>query len=120
MREHLTEGRARLETILRLADAGYAKQHARICIFLGALSTAQSDSAAAERFTQQSLTLYEELNDRPGIAASLNALGIEARDIGEYRAAQVYFERSLAQWRTLSDHLSTARCLHNLANVVTI
>ncbi len=120
MREHLTEGRARLETILRLADAGYAKERARICIFLGALSTAQSDSAAAERFTQQSLTLYEELNDRSGIAASLNALGIEARDIGDYRAAQVYFDRSLAQWRTLSDHLSTARCLHNLANVAKI
>jgi len=63
MREHLTEGRARLETILRLADSGYARPRARICIFLGALSTAQSDFAAAERFLQQGLSLYEELND---------------------------------------------------------
>jgi len=120
MREHLTEGRARLETILRLADSGYARPRARICIFLGALSTAQSDFAAAERFLQQGLSLYEELNDRWGIAASLNALGIVARDSGNYRAAQIYFERSLTHWRTLSDPLSTARCLHNLANVAKI
>jgi predicted ATPase/predicted Ser/Thr protein kinase len=120
MREHLTEGRARLETILRLADSGYAKQRARICIFLGALATAQSDFPAAERFLQQGLSLYEELNDRWGIAASLNALGIGARDSGDYQAAQICFERSLAQWRTLSDQLSTARCLHNLANIAKI
>jgi predicted ATPase/DNA-binding winged helix-turn-helix (wHTH) protein len=120
MREHLTEGRARLETFLRLADSGYAKQRARICIFLGALSTAQRDFAAAERFVRQSLSLYEELNDRWGIAASLNALGIGARDSGDCQAAQIHFERSLAHWRTLSDRLSTARCLHNLANVAKI
>lgn len=120
MREHLIEGRARLETILRLADSGYLKQRARICIFLGALATAQSDFRAAERFLEQSFSLYEELNDRWGTAASLNALGIVARDSGDYQAAQVYFERSLAEWRTLSDRLSTARCLHNLANVAKI
>ena len=120
MREHLTEGRARLETILRLADSGYAKQRARICIFLGALATAQSDFLASKRFIQQSLSLYEELNDRWGIAASLNALGIGARDSGDYQAAQIYFQRSLAEWRTLPDQLSTARCLHNLANIAKI
>lgn len=120
MREHLTEGRARLKTVLRLAASGYARQRARICIFLGALATAQSDFPASERFVNQGLSLYEELNDRWGIAAALNALGVGARDSGNYEAARIYFERSLAQWRTLSDPLSTARCLHNLANIAKI
>lgn len=120
MREHLIEGRARLETILSLATSGYSKQRAKLCIFLGALSTAQGDFPAAERFLEQSLLLYEQLDDSWGIAASLNALGVSARDRGDYPTAQRHLERSLACWRTLPDRLATARCLHNLANVAKI
>ncbi len=118
MREHLTEGRARLETILRLAGAERAKERARVSHFIGALATAQGDYPAAEHFLQQGLSLYEELGDQPGIAASLNALAVSARDRGDYSSAQSNFERSLACWRMLSDRLAIARCLHNLANVV--
>ena len=117
MREHLIEGRGRLETILVLAGSGYSKERAKICIFLGALLTAQGDFPAAEIFLQQSFRLYEQLEDRWGIGASLNALGVCARDRGDYSAAQSNFERSLAYWRTLPDRSAIARCLHNLANV---
>lgn len=117
MREHLTEGRARLQTVLRLAGSDYSKERAKLCIFLGALSTAQGDYQAAEQLLKQSLSLYEQLDDPFGIAASLNALGVSARDRGDYAAAQSNFDRSLACWRTLPDRLATARCLHNLANV---
>jgi predicted ATPase len=120
MREHLTEGRARLETVLRLAGADRAKERARVSIFLGALSTTHGDYPAAERFLEKSLSLYEELRDESGIAASLNALAVSARDRGDYAAAQSNFERSLACWRMLSDRLAIARCLHNLANVVKV
>jgi predicted ATPase/DNA-binding winged helix-turn-helix (wHTH) protein len=120
MREHLTEGRARLETILRLAGTGHSKERARVSHFLGALVTAQGDFAAAEHFLEQSLSLYEELDDQWGIAASLNALAIAARDRGDNALAQSNFERSLACWRLLPDRLAIARCLHNLANVVKV
>jgi predicted ATPase len=118
MREHLTEGRARLEAVLLLAGAGYSKERARVSQFLGALATAQGDFPAAARFLEQSLSVYEELGDEWGIAASLNALAISARDRGDYCASQGYFERSLACWRLLPDSLAVARCLHNLASVV--
>ena len=117
MREHLAEGRSHLEKVLRLAGDGYLPERARIGIFLGALSTALGDFPAARRFSQQSLKLYEALQDHRGIAASLNALGIGARDSGEYETAQSYFERTLEFWRSLPDSIETARCLHNLANV---
>jgi predicted ATPase/DNA-binding winged helix-turn-helix (wHTH) protein len=120
MREHLTEGRARLETILRLAGTERPRERARVLHFLGALASAQGDYPAAERFLEQSLSLYEELADQSGIAASLNALAISARDRGDYSAAQSYFERSLACWRLLPDRLAIARCLHNLSNVVKV
>lgn len=118
MREHLAEGRSHLEKVLRLAENGYTQQRARIGIFLGALSTALGDFPAAQRFSQQSLQLYQDLNDYWGIAAALNALGIEARDSGDYATAQSYLERTLEFWRSLPDSIETARCLHNLANVV--
>jgi predicted ATPase/DNA-binding winged helix-turn-helix (wHTH) protein len=120
MREHLTEGRARLETILRMAGTERARERARVSHFLGALATAQGDYPAGERFLEQSLALYEGLDDPSGVAASLNALGVSARDRGDYLAAQSNFERSLACWRLLSDRLAIARCLHNLANVVKV
>ncbi len=120
MREHLAEGRVRLETILRLAGEGHTKERARVSQFLGALTTALGDFAAAESFLEQSLSLYEELDDQFGIAASLNALAVSARDRGDYSSAQSNFERSLACWRMLPDRLAIARCLHNLANVIKV
>ena len=120
MREHLTEGRTRLETILRIAGAERSRERARVSLFLGALASAQGDYPAAESFLQQSLSLYEELADQSGIAASLNALAVSARDRGDYAAAQTNLERSLACWRLQSDRSAIARCLHNLANVAKI
>jgi predicted ATPase/DNA-binding winged helix-turn-helix (wHTH) protein len=120
MREHLGEGRARLETVLRLTGAERTKERARIAFFVGALASAQGDSRAASHFLKLGLSLYEELGDEQGIAAGLNALAIAARDRGDFALAQSYFERSLACWRLLSDRLAIARCLHNLANVVRV
>ncbi len=120
MREHLTEGRARLETILRLAGTDRPRERARVALFLGALASSQGDYPAAEQFLDQSLSLYEELADQSGIAASLNALAVSARDRGDYATAQACFERSLACWRLLPDRLAIACCLHNLSNVVKV
>jgi len=120
MREHLAEGRNRLETILGLAGTGYEKERARVAHFIGALASAQGDFAAARGFLQESLTLYQSLDDRWGVGAALNALAVSARDSGDYASAQKNFERSLACWKGLSDPVAVARCLHNLANVVKV
>jgi predicted ATPase/DNA-binding winged helix-turn-helix (wHTH) protein len=120
MREHLGEGRARIETVLRLCGEERTRERARLSHFLGALAAAQGDYRAAEHALQVSLSLYEEMGDESGIAASLNALAIVARDRGDYASAQANFERSLACWRLLSDRQAIARCLHNLANVVKV
>ena len=120
MREHLPEGRTRMETVLRLAGNDHPKERARLSVFVGALATSQRDYPSAERALELSLSLYEELGDESGIAASLNALAVSARDRGDYASAQSNFERSLACWRLLPDRLAMARCLHNLANVVKV
>lgn len=117
MREHLIEGRLRLEAVLRLVSTDYRPERARALLFLGAIASAQADYLSAEQFLQGSLSLYEAFGEQSGIAASLNALAVSARDRGDYGAAQNFVERSLARWRTLPDRLSTARCLHNLADI---
>ena len=103
-----------------MAGRERSKERARVSLFLGALTTAQGDYPAATDFLERSLSLYGEIGDRSGIAASLNAIAITARDRGDYDSAEINFERSLACWRVLSDRLATARCLHNLANVVKV
>jgi predicted ATPase/DNA-binding winged helix-turn-helix (wHTH) protein len=120
MREHLTEGRARLEAVLRLAGTERTQERARVAQFLGALISAQGDYQAAKRFLELGLSLYEDSGDQLGVAACLNALAITARDRGDYSSAQSYFERSLACWRVLPDRLAIARCLHNLATVIEV
>jgi predicted ATPase/DNA-binding winged helix-turn-helix (wHTH) protein len=116
MREHLREGRTRLETILELAGRGHPRDRAKACQMLGALSTALGDFPAARRFLERSLGIAEELDDDLGIAISLNALAVTARDRGDYIAAHEKFEESLECWRKVGDQVATARCLHNLAS----
>ena len=120
MREHLTEGRARLETILLLTGNSHARERGRLLHFLGALVTALGDFAAAQHSLELSLSLYQELGDQWGIASSLNALAITQRDQGDYSSAEANFEHSLACWRALADRSAIARCLHNLANLLKV
>lgn len=120
MREHLTEGQDRLETLLRLAGQEFPKERAKAFQFLGALSTSQGDFATAERFLEQGLALYRDLDDHWGIAVSLNALGVNERDKRDYVSAQKNLEESLAYWRKIDDRAATARCLHNLGNVAKV
>jgi predicted ATPase len=63
MREHLSEGRARLETLLRLAGVQRTKERARVSQFIGALAASQGDVQGAEHALTQALILYEEVGE---------------------------------------------------------
>jgi len=58
------------------------------------------------------------LGDRQGIAVSLNALAVHARDRGDIAASRSLFEDSLVLWRESGDQQAVARSLSNLANVI--
>ena len=75
MREHLAEGRVRMETILRLAGDGHTKERAKVSQFLGALTTAQGDFPAAQHFLEQSLSLYEESGRSMGYSRIFECFG---------------------------------------------
>jgi predicted ATPase/DNA-binding winged helix-turn-helix (wHTH) protein len=118
MREHLAEGRARLESVLRVGGPRSAKERAKVLVYLSTFATVQGDFPAATDFVEQSLSIYQSLGDQWGIAVSMNARAIVACDRQDYAAAQSYFDETLARWRALGDRVAVARCLHNLANFV--
>jgi predicted ATPase/DNA-binding winged helix-turn-helix (wHTH) protein len=116
MREHLAEGRARLESLLRMGGSASARERAQVLVYLSTFATVQRDFPAATDFLNQSLSIYRSLDDGWGIAVSMNALAIVAGHRQDYAAAQTHFDESLALWRALGDRVAIARCLHNFAN----
>jgi predicted ATPase/serine/threonine protein kinase len=118
-REYLAEGRDRLGKVLRLAGtAEPTKARSRALFAAGVLAGEQADYASADTLIQESLEIAQELDDKHGIAVSLNALAVHARDRGDVTASRPLFEQSLALWRESGDRLAVARALSNLANVV--
>jgi predicted ATPase/DNA-binding winged helix-turn-helix (wHTH) protein len=118
MREHLSEGRRWLESVLRVGESGSAQERAKVLVYLSTFATVQRDFSAATDFVERSLSIYQSLGDQWGVAVSMNARAIIACDRQDHSAAQSYFDETLARWRALGDRVAVARCLHNLANFV--
>jgi predicted ATPase/DNA-binding winged helix-turn-helix (wHTH) protein len=118
MREHLAEGRARLESLLPMGGPGSERERAKVLVYLSTFATVQGDFPAATGFVEKSLSIYQALGDRWGVAVSMNARAIIAWDRQDYPAAQSHFCESLALWRVLGDRVAIARCLHTFANFV--
>ena len=119
MREHFSEGRARLGKLLKITEGtAPTKVRARALFAAGVLASAQGDYPSAEVLIRDSLDIARELRDTQCAAVCLNALAVVARDRGEVHAARSLFEESLELWRELGERKAVARCLSNLANVV--
>jgi tetratricopeptide (TPR) repeat protein len=119
-REHFTEGRERLEAVLRLKSAASATpERARTAWYAAILADQQGDFTGAMPLQQESLRVYTELHDRKGIAGQLCYIGQELRQIGHVAQARAYFERSLAACRELGDSAAIAMAANNFAEFLT-
>ncbi|MGA8432704.1 MAG: protein kinase [Candidatus Sulfotelmatobacter sp.] len=119
VREYLAEGRDRLGMLLKLPKAAAnTKLRMRALFAAGVLAGEQGDYASADALINESQDIARALDDRTGIAVSLNALAVFARDRGNSGVAHVLFEASLGLWRELGDQKAVARALSNLANVL--
>ncbi len=77
----------------------------------------QGEFTAARKFFEEGLAISREVNDKSGIAPSLNYLGDLARAEGDYAAARPLFEESLAIFRQLGSKQSVSYNLINLGAV---
>jgi len=118
-REYLTEGRDRLEKLLKLEGAKTRNNtRARVLFRANVLAGEQGDYESARAFVEESLDISRELNDKRGVGIALNALATHARDQGDLAGSRSLFEQNLAVWREIDDRVVVARSLSNLANVV--
>jgi predicted ATPase/serine/threonine protein kinase len=117
--EYLSEGRDWLSKLLKVKGAAAAtKPRARALFAAGVLIGEQGDYASAGALIEESLEISRKLEDKQGVAVSLNALAVHARDRGDIVLSRSLLEQSLALWREAKDRVAVARSLSNLANVL--
>lgn len=119
MREYLAEGRERLGKLLQLEQASKPNTIRMRALFAaGILAAGQKDYAAFDKLLKESLEIARLLQDKQGMAVSLNALAVIARDQDDLAASRSLFEESLLPWKDLGDQLAVAHSVSNLASVV--
>ena len=119
VRGHVGEGRAVMDQLLNMAGATDVSPNVRAKALNGAgvLAGNQGDHARQTAILQESLKLYEELDDKSGIAQSINNLGSIAYSQGDYARAQDFYTQSLELRRAISDSWGIANSLNNLGGV---
>ncbi len=108
---HISEGRNILERALAAREGIKASVQAKALIVAGHLAFIQSDYDRAEPLLQESLALYRELEDQPGIAFALSMLGSVAWTKGHMVAARTLTEEALAISRQVDDMERAANSL---------
>ncbi|HYP28196.1 MAG TPA: tetratricopeptide repeat protein [Blastocatellia bacterium] len=110
IRGHLSEGRGWLEEMLTLADSERASPAllAKAFYAAGALARCQGDYDQTVAHLERALALYRRVQDRLGIASSLNSLGMLAHDQNDYGKAMALLEEGLALHKEVGDEQGIA------------
>ncbi|MEV5721900.1 tetratricopeptide repeat protein [Amycolatopsis mediterranei] len=84
---------------------------------LGVVAEAQGRLEEAEQWYRQSLTISEELGDRPGMSASYHQLGVVAQLQGRLNEAEQWYRMSLTISEELGDRPGMSASYHHLGVV---
>jgi predicted ATPase len=113
VRCYLTGGRMWLERLLaQVAEPSVLRASA--LSGAGLLAYRQGDYAASQEFHTASLAIWRSVDQRSGIATSLDALGHVAIHRGDYALAQRLFEESLKLSQQLNDQRTIAGAVRAL------
>lgn len=117
VRGYSGEGRARLADLLaRVPERTRARAGGLTAA--GYLALRQGDYAAALPLLEESLALWREVGDQPGLARALRTLGEALYGQGEHLQAKKLLEESLALYRELGDTSSIPGESSTLARVL--
>jgi predicted ATPase/DNA-binding SARP family transcriptional activator len=117
MRGYLGEGRRWLKQMLHRQEEAPLAARAKGLHASGVIAYALGDHATANQELEQSLTLYQSLGDRRGIALNLTYLGMLARHRGEYARASTLLEKSVTLFRGLGETWAMAVALNVLGDI---
>lgn len=118
-RGYISEGRQFLSKALLVKEQVKPSVCAKAYSGAAMLAFYQDDYTQAEMFCDQSLALFRTLEDRPGIAATLNLLGQIATWTSKYPKARDLHEEALALLRREDDQWGIGSTLGMLASVIT-
>ena len=110
-----SEGRTFLERALAASKEAPASIQAKALYAAASLSFIQSHYEGAEALSSESLALYRELGDQPGIALSLWVLGNVAWVRSDTAKARSLLEEALALFKEVDDKEYAAYSLFSLA-----
>ncbi len=114
---HYGVGRKMLARALASGHAAPASARAKGLKGAGTLAFLMCDYGRATEMLGAGLTLYRELDDKRGIASSLQVLGSVAREQADYDTATALHEESLSLCSDLEDPQGIARSLNYLGFV---
>jgi non-specific serine/threonine protein kinase len=117
MRGYLKEGRRWMEKALELKHLASVTSVANALKVFAIIQGKGSDLNLIRKLLEESLKLYQELDDKNGIAEVLNFLGINADAQDDYTKAKEYLNASLALRRELGDPWGIAQTLQNFAPI---
>ena len=116
-RGYFSEGRGWLDAALARDDQGSPAACALVLTGAGVLAWMQGEYERAESLLDQSLALKRALDDRAGIAFSLNCLGSLAGDQGRCERAAALYQEAMALYRAQGDRHGIQLVLNNLGYV---
>jgi tetratricopeptide (TPR) repeat protein len=118
VRGYFSEGRRWLEEALaKSGAAASASYRARALTGAGRLVLEQGDTEQAKELLQESVALFRRLEDKGGLAHSVDTLGIMALYHGELEWAGSLLEESVALSREAGNRWGLAKSLNNLGIV---
>lgn len=103
VRGYRNEGLTFLEQALQESADVAAAVRAKALLVAARLTSMQSDYERSKQLAQESLALFRELQDKRGIALSLNRLGIAAWRQADFATARILMEEDLALYRELEN-----------------
>jgi non-specific serine/threonine protein kinase len=117
LRGYSGEGRARLADLLSRAPER-TRARAGALTSAGYLAVRQGDYTVALPLLAESLVLWREFGDEPGIARALHVLGEALLGLGEHGQAKMLLEESLGLYRELGDTWTVSGVTSTLPRVL--
>jgi predicted ATPase/transcriptional regulator with XRE-family HTH domain len=120
-RGHMNEGRHWLEGALAQTEAlGGVAMRAQALHAAGVFTWLQGDYPLAEQRLQESLAIWRELDDKRGLAHTMNYLGMVITHQDEAVRARSLHEASLTLFQVVNDEWGVALALRNLGMVARV
>ena len=117
IRGYFTAGRRLQENLLKNLEGADESVIGKSLNWLAEFAYHQGDYKQSRKYSEESMVLFRNLNNKQGIAIISGRLGSISEHQGDYESARKLFEESLTIFRQLNDNNGVANILNNLGSL---